>query len=82
MDNEKMLNWLTLNLPEWPQSQCQKITIPSGQWHWWRSGSEIIVLDIDTGDFIDKDTFLTHRHDNRLQTCGMDFKELIEDLNF
>ena len=43
-------------------------------------GSEIIVLDIDTGDFIDKDTFLTHRYDNRFQTCGMDFKDLMEDL--
>ncbi|CAL9963409.1 hypothetical protein VPHK165_0090 [Vibrio phage K165] len=81
MDNEQMLNWLTLNIPEWPMSKSNQIRTPDGQWHWWLVGSEIVVLDIDTGDFIDKDTFLTHRHDNRLQTCGMDFKELLEDFN-
>lgn len=80
MTQPQIKQWLLDNLPNWPLYETQCINIPFGSWHWWKSGFELVVLHIETGEIVTKKEFLDARYEQRLKPCGMSFKEMIEDL--
>lgn len=88
MTNTEITEWLTINLPAWPETRSQCMRIPSNVWQWvsmnnWIDGRYVesfCVVHIFHGDAITRQNFLDARYEQRLKPCGMSFKEMIEDL--
>lgn len=80
MTHEQVLDWLAINLAEWPKRTDGCGDLPNGNWSWWHLAGEMVVLNSENGDFIGRSEFENFRYEQRLTPCGMSFKMMIEDL--
>lgn len=80
MNIHELKEWLVDNLPDWPEHKNQCMNVPFGSWHWWVVDHNVVILNIETGEFVNKEQFFDYRSENRFKTCGMGFNEMIQDL--
>lgn len=88
MNKQQALKWCIDNLPRWPEASFPD-TKPEG-WKWigtmdetTETGLRVFLCKDKTGEIVTSREFYRGRsHDCfRLQSCGMSFNELMEDLD-
>lgn len=87
MNKQQALKWCIDNIPQWPESYFPD-TRPQG-WKWigvldnsTETGLKVYLCHRSTGQIVTSREFYRGRSQDafRLQSCGMSFSEMMEDL--